>query len=85
MALTKKDIEKLSNVFATKEELNRLTKKFATKADFLQIKESLDWLVGAVSTIKEELTVRFSQYRRHDDQIENHEQRIKKVEEKVLV
>lgn len=87
MALTKKDIDNLKDVFvtvfATKEEMNVRFAQADKKFD--KIMESLDWLVGTVSKIKEELTIRFAQYRRHDDQIENHEQRIKKIEEKVSV
>lgn len=88
MALTKKDIEKLKDVFATKDDLKGFAtkddlKNFATKDDLSRINENIDWLIGAFRKMQEDLTVRFSQYRRHDDQLENHELRIKKIEEKI--
>lgn len=112
MALTKKDIEKLSEIFATKKDFERLLndfgglrndfgrlpevfatkedlKRFATKeemnARFDRVNTTLDWLVGAFRDFKDELTVRYGQVRQHNDQLENHEIRIKKIEEKVLV
>lgn len=71
MAITQKDIEKLSTVFATKE-------------DFKQINQTLEWLVGKVETILQELSIGFSQYQGHDKRLETHETRIVKLEEKVM-
>ncbi|OGC04070.1 hypothetical protein A2276_05580 [candidate division WOR-1 bacterium RIFOXYA12_FULL_43_27] len=85
MALTKKDFEKLSEVFATKEDLKGFATKEEMNARFDQVNTTLDWLVGAFRNFKDELTVRYGQVRQHNDQLEDHEMRIKKIEEKVLV
>lgn len=85
MALTKKDIEKLTDVFATKDDLARLATKEEMNARFDQVTKTLDWLVGKVQSISDELKINFAQYRRHDEKLEDHEKRIKTLETKVLI
>jgi DNA-binding HxlR family transcriptional regulator len=96
MALTKKDTEKLSGIFATKEDL----KQFATKKDleelstktdirfneisrkFNEVTNTLDKIVGKLETMHTEQIVAREQYRRHDEKLENHEKRIGALEAK---
>ena len=93
MAITQKDIEKLSEIFATKADLEKLTEKFATKADlgkymtkadFEELKYNyLDKIMKKLEDFSTELKLSFSQYQRHDEKLEDHERRIKAVELKV--
>jgi len=89
MAITKKDIEKLSEIFATKKDLEA----FATKKDlnllreemnakfdqvdrkFDQITANLDWLMGKVQKILDELVVIAHHYREHELRLEDHEKK----------
>lgn len=88
MALTNKDIEKLvekfSGIFATKEdlkeEISKLDRRLSDK-----ILTSHDEIMKKLSDLSTEKIVMMGQYRRHDSTIENHEVRIKTLEQKVLV
>ncbi|OGC04696.1 hypothetical protein A2276_01815 [candidate division WOR-1 bacterium RIFOXYA12_FULL_43_27] len=87
MALTNKDIEKLvekfKSVFTTKEEFQFLKSEFKElKNDVLNSHDEIMKKLNDMSTDK---IVMMGQYRRHDTTIEDHEIRIKKIEEKVLV
>ncbi|MFH1761482.1 MAG: hypothetical protein ABIA63_10325 [bacterium] len=75
MAITKKDIEKLSDVFATKEELKGLKNEILT---------GQDKILKNVEDMRLEQKMAYAQYKRHDEKIENHEKRIGTLEEKVL-
>lgn len=85
MAITKKDIEKLSEVFATKEDL----KGFATKEDLASLKNEMltgqDKIMKKLEDISIEQKMAYSQSRRQEEKTDNHEIRIKILEEKVLV
>ena len=83
MALTKKDIENLSNLFATKKDLEEL------KLDFQGLRN--DFLTGQDKFMKKledmyiEMKMFNSAFSRQEEKTENHEKRIKTLEEKVLV
>lgn len=77
MAITDKDIEKLSKVFATKEDL----KGYATKNDLLN---SQDRIIKKIEDLTTEMKISYGQYRRHEDKLENHETRIQTLESKVI-
>lgn len=79
MALTNKDIEKLSGIFATKEDLENLRGEL--KNDFLT---SQDKIISKLDEMRQEQRMSLLQERRRDEKIENHETRIKKIEDKVL-
>jgi hypothetical protein len=95
MALTKKDIEKLTDVFATKKDLENLSGVFATKQDLSdkvnnlrseltdRILTSQDKIIKKIEDMTIEMKMSYSQYKRHDEQLENHEKRIKVLEVKV--
>lgn len=90
MAITKKDIEKLSEIFATKKDLEALRKEMNTRFElvdkkFDQIASNIDWLMGKVQLILDELTVIAHHYREHDLKLENHEKRIGALEVRVGV
>ena len=91
MAITKKDVEKLSEVFATKEDLSkfeaRIDQKFATKEEFKQVANDLsrfrnevtishDKIFKKLEDMTIEMKIGYSQYRRQEDQLENHEKRL---------
>ncbi|MDI6731888.1 MAG: hypothetical protein QME05_04840 [Candidatus Margulisbacteria bacterium] len=95
MALTKKDLEKLSEIFATKtdlqclrQDLGKLSEIFATKADLQYLRrdledlktEYLDKIMKKLEDISLEQKIAFSQYKRQEEKIDNHETRIKKLE-----
>lgn len=84
MALNDKDIQKLAAVFATKQELKEATSNLATKEDLNNVMKTLDWLVGKVQNLSDELKIGFGQYRRLDDQLRDHDKRIKTLETKVF-
>ena len=85
MAITKKDVEKLSEVFATKEDLSkfeaRIDQKFATKEEFKQVANDLSRFRNEVTISHdkifkklEDMTIEMN--RRQEDQLENHEKRL---------
>jgi len=104
MAITNKDIDKLSEIFATKKDLEN----FATKKDLLAIKKdvigvkddlvsfkdefhgfkndilaSQDKIMKKLEDISLEQKMAYSQYKRQDEKLENHERRIVALEVKV--
>lgn len=83
MALTNKDIEKLSGIFATKDDLENLRSELRSelKNDFLT---SQDIIIKKLEDIQLEQKMAYTQERRRDEKLENHETRIKKIEDKVL-
>lgn len=94
MAITKKDIEKLSAIFATKEDLMNFATKdylnnFATKDDLKSLKDLIltiyDDLIKKFDDMKTEKLMLLTQSRRHEESFANHEERIVRLEHKVLV
>ena len=92
MAITTKDIEKLSEIFATKEDLKAFATKedlkaFATKGELANLKNEIlagqDKIMKKIEDISLEQKMAYSQYRRQEDKIEDHEKRIKSLEVKV--
>ena len=86
MAITNKDIEKLKDVFATKADLENL--KFELKNEFLTKSEylsSFDKIMKKLQDMSIEMKMFLSSSRRHGDELEDHEKRIKIIETKVLV
>ncbi|MBI5701675.1 hypothetical protein HZC34_07560 [Candidatus Saganbacteria bacterium] len=87
MVITKKDIEniiiKFSAIFATKQELqtglNSL--KSELKNDILT---SQDKIMKKLEDLSIEQKMSYAQSRRQEVKLENHEERIKHIEEKVL-
>lgn len=84
MALSNKDIEKLSGIFVTKDEFKDGLKSLRTELTD-KILTSHDEIMKKLNDMSSDKIVMMGQYRRHDTTIENHEVRIKKIEEKVLV
>ena len=99
MAITKKDLDKLSEKFATKADLQKFAtkadlqefatkadlQKFATKADLQVLKDDyLDKIMKKLEDMSIEQKMAYVQYRRHDEKLEDHEKRISFVEDKVL-
>lgn len=95
MALTKKDIEKLKDVFATKDDLrNELEKyvtkddlhnelkKYATRDDLIEFK---DEIIKRLDDLRTDKLMLISRNREHEESIANHEERIVNLEKKVLV
>jgi len=78
---TKDDLKR----FATKDDLERFVTKEEFNQRFDELIGHIDWLTKAFKDMKEELTIRFGQYRRHEAQLEDHEKRIQILESKVLV
>lgn len=76
MTITGKDIETLKEVFTTKDEFKEKINRVTT---------SLDWLMGKMETVLNELKIISSQMRGYDDKFENHEKRIKVLESNASV
>lgn len=92
MAIDKKDIKKLSEVFATKEDLKAFATKedlkaFATKKDLGNLKGEIlvgqDKIMKKIEDITIEQKMAYSQYKRHENKLEDHEKRITSLEAKV--
>jgi len=73
-----KDIEKLSEVFATKEDLKNLGEVFATKEDFNKIMDGQDEIVGKLNLLLEEKTIGDAQDKRQKKVLEIHNNALKK-------
>jgi type I site-specific restriction endonuclease len=89
MAITNKDIEKLKEVFVTKEEFNQRFEQIEIKFEgrfnevnnkFNEVTNLIDHVMFELRDMRQEVRINFSQYRRHDDMLENHEKRIKFLE-----
>lgn len=94
--LTNTDIKKLKTIFATKEELKTTERYLTHKFDALEIRvnefynefkefkdsvlKTLDWLVGAFKKFDEEHAILSERYLSINKTIENHEDRITKLE-----
>lgn len=74
--ITNADIKKLKTVFATKEELQQLEKRLTNN-----IIEFKDEILHEIVALREDMAV-VTGYR---DMLENHEQRIEKVEKAVMI
>lgn len=83
MAITKKDIEKLSGVFATKDDL----KAFATKKELAELRDEMltgfDGVMKKLEDISIEQKMAYAQARRQEAKLENHEKRLVALEAKV--
>lgn len=83
MAITNKDVEKLKDVFATKDDLKVL------KNDFINLKNEVlnshDEIIKKLDDMRTEKLMLISRNREHADTIANHEERIGRLEKKVLV
>ena len=88
MVLTNKDIEKLSGVFVTKGEFKNELSGLATKEELKSFKNDIlngqDRIMKKLEDMSIEQKMAYSQDKRQDEKIENHEKRIIKLEEKVL-
>jgi predicted nucleic acid-binding Zn-ribbon protein len=79
LAATKSDLKSLAGeVKILSEKVKNLTAEVKDltaemHARFNEVTNTLDWLVKAIKDMKEDLTIRFAQYRRHDEQLEDHE------------
>lgn len=64
--LTKDDIRRLIEVFATREdlkqEIQRLDEKMVTKDQFKRVIEMLDEVMGEVKTVREEQSIHANQH-----------------------
>ena len=78
MAITNKDIEKLSGIFSTKGELKTDISNLRN-----EILSSNDKIMKKLEDISIEQKMSFAQYKRHDEKIDDHEKRIKTLEVKV--
>lgn len=82
--LTKKDLEKLKEIFATKDDLkameDRQDQKFATKEDIVNLKENIisfkDAILKEIGDLRDEVTIIGGSR----DMIEDHDIRIEKIE-----
>lgn len=73
--LTKDDIRKLIDVFATKEDLNHLKEEFVTKTEFNEridgVVDKLDAVYGELKDFRQEQTVHASQHEEISEDIRN--------------
>ncbi|OGB87265.1 hypothetical protein A3H38_03210 [candidate division WOR-1 bacterium RIFCSPLOWO2_02_FULL_46_20] len=96
MAITNKDIEKLSEIFATKDDLKRFAtkddlKRFSTKDDLADLKSEIkddiltsqDKIMKRLDDIVTEQRMGRLESRRHGEKLEDHETRIATLEAKV--
>ena len=83
MSITNKDVEKLSGIFATKDDLNNFREEILIKVND-SISNSQDKIIKKLEDMSIEQKMAFSQYRRQEEKLENHESRIKVLEDKVL-
>ena len=76
-----KDIEKLSEVFATKEDLKELEEKFATKADLTAFKSEIldgqDEILKELKALGQEKTIADGQDKRKTKVLEIHNNALK--------
>lgn len=83
MAITDKDVKKLSEVFATKEDLN----KFATKDGLSDLKKEilggLDKISGELEKMREDRVFAQGKDREQDRRLDGLEGRMQKVEAKI--
>lgn len=75
--LTKLDIAKLKDVFATKEEFTQF------KEEFGELKSMLHEVIFEIKDMREEFIAITYRNRDHSDKIESHESRITSLEEKL--
>ena len=80
--LDNKDIEKLSEVFATKEDINNLSEVYATKENITEFKneilEGQDEIIEKLSLLLEEKVIGGEQDKRHKKVLEIHNKALKR-------
>lgn len=85
--LSKSDIKKLVDVFATKEDLNRLKEEFVTKDEFREtmdgVVDKLDAVYGELKDFRQEQTVHAGQHRQIRAELDDVGVRLDKVEQAV--
>ncbi|GIK83493.1 MAG: hypothetical protein BroJett025_01150 [Patescibacteria group bacterium] len=74
--LTKSDITKLKEIFATKAELKEL------KSDLVKLKDMIHEVIFELKDMREEFIAITYRNRDHSDKIESHEVRITNLEKK---
>ena len=78
--LTKDDIGKLIDVFATKEDLNHLKEEYVTKTEFDEridgVVDKLDAVYGELKDFRQEQTVHASQHEQISADINNLKQEV---------
>ena len=89
MAITDKDIKKLSGVFATKDDLKNFAtkddlKNFATKDDLSSLRKEIldgqDKIIKELETAREDRTLALGKDREQDRRLDNLEERMQAVE-----
>ena len=79
--LTKGDIKKLLEVFATKQELAELRAEMATKDQLNGVMDKLDAVYAEVKDVRQEQTVHWGQHQDLRKEIESIEGRVEKIEQ----
>ena len=74
-----KDIEKLSEVFATKEDLKNLSEVFATKEDVKELLGGQDEIMEKLEILLQEKTIGDDQNKRQKKVLEIHNHALKKA------
>ncbi len=82
--LTKTDINKLVEVFATKDELHselgKIREEMATKGHFNKVMDKLDSVLTEVKDIRQEQQAHYSQHDRIDNRLDLLETRVNHLE-----
>lgn len=83
--ITQADIKKLQKVFVTKVDLKKEFRKYATRDEVQKMfQDSSDHIVELFSITNTKLDEVLKKLDDHNDDIDNHERRIAKLEDKVF-
>lgn len=83
--LTKSDIALLEKRFVTIELFSETMKKVATKEDVQEIKDMMVESLARQEAIEQERTALAYRQSKHSDQLDNHEKRIARAEQKLAI